>query len=180
MDIHGYIEQMSPYLDAKDWGGLESRYEKVAQSLAGSAQASRISHVNLSVYEEGLCRGLSLALERARGLSAQAVYFEYDLDNDWASNFFICRGYNAKEAGDEDWARKWVGEVEGVALPAFGSLYETGFDATQHSRGTNAYLIARTVAAFGRCAEKFESNGVAICMGFHDQYPIMRVSASAA
>ena len=180
MDIHDYIEQMSPYLDAKDWGGLESRYEEVARSLAGVEEASEISEVDLSEYEESLCRGLSLALARARELSAEAVYFEYDLDNNWAGTFFICRGYNAKEAGDESRAWKWVGEVEGKGLPAFGSLYAAEFDATKRARGTNAYLIARTVAAFGRCAEKVEGGGVAVCIGFHDQYPIMRVSDAAA
>ena len=122
MDIHDYIEQMSPYLDAKDWGGLESRYEEVARSLAGGAQASKISRVNLSAYEESLCRGLSLAIERARKLSAKAVYFEYDLDNNWAGNFFICRDYNAREAGDEEWACKWVTEVRGVESPALGAF----------------------------------------------------------
>ena len=180
MDIHYYIEQMSPYLDAKDWGGLESRYEEVARSLAGCEQASKISRVNLSDYEESLRHGLSLALERARELSANAVYFEYDLDNNWAGTFFICRDYEAREAGDEEWACKWVGEVGGVEWPALGSLYAPEFDATKRARGTNAYLIARTVAAFGRCAGKVESVGVTICMGFHDQYPIMRVSEAAA
>jgi hypothetical protein len=175
MDIYDYIEQMIPHINAKDWDALESHFKSIAEFLAGKEYTSKIAEVNLSNYQNSLCTELSLAIEKARNLSAKAIYFEYDLDNDWQSNFFICQDYNPQMSGDEDWACDWLDEVKGSDFSLFGDLYIPGFDSTEAFRGANLYLIARTVAAFGRSCEKYQSEKFAICLAFHDQDPVMRI-----
>ena len=180
MDIYDYIEQMNPHINAKDWNALESHFKKVAESLAGKQYASKIAEVDLSSYQNSLCAELSLAVEKARHSLAKAVYFEYDLDNEWQSNFFVCQDYNLQLSGDDEWACDWIDEVKGSDLTSFGDLYIVGFDSTEAARGANVYLIARTVAAFGRCCEKYQAEKFAICLAFHDQDPIMRIYEPAA
>ena len=80
----------------------------------------------------------------------------------------------------DEWACDWLDEVKGSDLISFGDLYIPGFDEPEIARGANIYLIARTVAAFGRCAEKYNDEKFAICLAFHDQDPIMRLYEPAA
>jgi hypothetical protein len=175
MDIYNYIERMSDYIELKNWNGLESHFKTIAQSLAGEEIASDISEVNLSNYQKQLCADLTLAIEKARNLNAKAIYFEYDLDNDWQSHFFVCQNYNLPTEGDDEWACDWLDEFESTDSPSFGDLYIPGFDSTEIAKGASLYLIARTVAAFGRCCEKYVTESFAICLAFHDQDPVMRI-----
>jgi hypothetical protein len=108
-------------------------------------------------------------------LQAKAIYFEYDLDNDWQGCFFICQNYNLQSSGDDEWACDWVDELEGDDLETFGNLYVPGFDSTEKAKGVNLYLIVRTVSAFGRCCEIHQNNNFAVCIAFHDHDPVMRI-----
>ena len=175
MNIYNYIEQMSSYINAKDWQGLESNFKKNAEFLAGKEHASEIAEVDLSSYQNSLCAKLSIAVEKARNSNAKAIYFEYDLDNDWQSYFFVCQNYNQQTIQNDDWACDWIDELKGNDFSLFGDLYVTGFDSTEVAKGVNLYLIARTIATFGRCCEMHQDNNFAICIAFHDQDPIMRI-----
>jgi hypothetical protein len=175
MEMYYYIEQMYSYIEARDWLGLESNFERIAESLAGKECASKISEVNLSSYQKSLCAQLSFAVDKAQNSDAKAIYFEYDLDNDWQSYFFICQDYKRQAIGDDEWACDWVDELKGIDLNSFGDLYVSGFDSTEAAKGANLYLIARTVATFGHCCENFKDNSFAICIAFHDQDPVMRI-----
>ena len=179
MDIYDYIEQLTPYINSGYWDALESHFKSIAENLAGKQYASKIAEADLSSYQASLCAGLSLAIEKARDLDAKAIYFEYDLDNKWQSNFFLCQDYNSQISGDDEWACDWLDEVNGPDLPLFGGLYVEGFDSTEHAKGANVYLVARTVAAFGRCCEEYQDEKFAICLAFHDQDPIMRIYETA-
>lgn len=177
MDIFGCIGDMDRYVSRRDWDGLEQAYAGTCQSLAGKDLCSKIERVNLAGYQTSLREGLEKAIDRAITLSAKAVYFEYDLDNDWQSAFFICQNYLPQSVGDEDWASDWEDTIDGPSLPKFGGIYEEdGFNRTDRAIGSTLYLIARTVATFGRAFEGLNAGELAVCMGFHDQEPIMRIS----
>lgn len=175
MDTYDYIAQMSLYIEERNWAGLESNFRQIAESISEKEYAAKIAEVDLSNYQKALCAQLSLIIKKARNLDAKAVYFEYDLDNDWQSHFFVCQEYNPPAIGDDEWACDWVDELKGEDLRSFGDLYLPGFDSTESQKGANLYLIARTISTFGRCCEKFQDNNFAICMAFHDQDPVMRI-----
>lgn len=176
MEVYTNIERMEPYLLARDWDGLERSFEAVCREKAGEAQASRISRVDLTGYEAALRDGLRGAMIAARVVGAKAIYFEYDLDNRWDSTFFACQGYAPRSAGDDDWACEWAADITGPSLEEFGKIYlENDFARNDTAIGSTVYLVARTVAAFGRAAEGLDIGNVALCIGFHDQDPITRL-----
>lgn len=175
MNMFNYIEQMTSYIKGKNWDELESYFKEVAESLANKAIADKISSADLSNYQNSICEKLSLAVEKAQILQAKAVYFEYDLDNDWQSHFFICEDYYPPAMANDEWACDWIDELKGEELIAFGDLYVPGFDEPESAKGINLYLIARTISAFGRCSEHSTNHNLAICIAFHDQDPIMRI-----
>lgn len=138
--------------------------------------AERISKLAFDKYEKRLEKSFIKAA-RAEAIQALALYFEYDLDNNWSSNFYVCDLYNSEE-DDDDWAADWYDDevIEGPSFAATQAVYQSGFDDTPKALGTTLYMVARTVAAFGRCFDKHATPGPAICIAFHDQTPIMRLS----
>ena len=168
---------MLPYINEKNWNSLEEDFRKVSLLLAGAKTVESISEIGTIEYESELKKTMASAYKKAENTSAKAIYFEYDLDNYWSSNFFICPEYNNREVGDEDWACDWIEEVEGPDFDPFADIYKSshGFDVTDRDKGITLYLVARTVAVFGRCSEDFSDKPFVLCMGFHDQSPIMRI-----
>jgi hypothetical protein len=176
MKIFKLIEKMNPFVQAGDWHGLESTYRQIAAQAVGEEQAIKIAAVALKTYQRRLAKAIGRAVKKASAVKAQAVYFEYDMDNDWQGTFFICIDYSPQELGDDDWAGDWSEDFSGPSLPEFCALYRKhGFAKDAQAVGSTCYLIARTLAAFGRSAEAFQTDGIALCIAFHDQDPIMRI-----
>ncbi|HXG66110.1 MAG TPA: hypothetical protein VNO70_13500 [Blastocatellia bacterium] len=178
MKIFGYLDQMLPYIAEANWSGLEIKYHAVAAKLAGKEQAERIAKVDFSRYQTNLQKALAKAIRGAnQSVNTKALYFEYDLDNNWQSEFFLCTSYDSESIGN-DWACDWEAAIEGPDFPLLTKIYNTAegtFDASNLARGVTLYLIARTVATFGRCADQHPDFKLPICIGFHDQDPIMRI-----
>lgn len=175
MRIYSYLEEMQSDLFIGNLEEMERKYYDLCSQLAGNSMANRVQKINLDEYQKELERGITEALEVAECNFAKAIYFEYDLDNEWHSHFFICDQYNQLEDQDDDWACDWSDYLEGPTLPEFAEIYsENGFDTTEIAMGITLYLVARTVVAFAKACRKVESK-VPICIGFHDQDPIMRV-----
>jgi len=179
VDIYEHIAEMKPLIARRDWDGLEASFRKCCEDLAGERQASKIAALDFVSYQRALENSFAKAVQGAHEAGAKAVYFEYDLDNDWQSNFFLCGEYSPEEAEDEDWACDWKAEVAGPEFPAASEVYlENNFDQTPVAKGSTLYLVARTVAACGRCVDKHPLGNLAVCIAFHDQNPIMRLRGS--
>jgi hypothetical protein len=72
-----------------------------------------------------------------------------------------------------------MGEIEGPGLPEFGRIYRTyGFDRSDQAKGSTLYMIARTVAAMGRCVEPSAAGATALCIAYRDQNPVLRMRES--
>ncbi|KEO83995.1 hypothetical protein [Tumebacillus flagellatus] len=130
--------------------------------------------VSLEDYQAQLEKGLHRALQLAKRTFAQAVYFEYDLDNNWDSSFTVCKEYYPLEADNEDWAAPGPGtrDFPGPSLPAFAELY-TDFDTPE-----TLSLIAATVLVFAKACRTVQSNtpqNLKLCIAFHGQDPIFRL-----
>jgi hypothetical protein len=176
MDIYEHLASMKPVIARRDWDGLEASYRKCCMDFADEAQASKIAALNFASYQAALDGWFAEAIRQAREANAKALYFEYDLENNWQSRFFLCGEYNAEELGDDDWACDWLADIEGPDFPAACEIYlENNFDRTPLAKGSTLYLVARTVAALGRCVDNHLSGEIAVCIAYHDQDPIMRL-----
>ena len=80
--------------------------------LASKGYAERIKAIYLGAYEESIRLALYEAIQIATSEEAKAIYFEYDLDNEWDSQFYICEEYFSLEEEDDDWASEWTYDVE--------------------------------------------------------------------
>ena len=180
-DIYECLAEMRPYAAQRRWSELEDVYRRMCEHMAGAQQASRIAALDFQTYELALQAALVEASIRLAESNVQALYFEYDLDNGWESAFFICAEYNAEHVGDDDWVCDWVDHWLGPSFEEASELYvENHFDRTPVAKGSTLYLVARTVAAFGRSLDQIPLNALAVCIGFHDQDPVMRVREAAS
>ena len=175
MGIYEHLAQMKPHIQRRDWTGLEETFRGVAEKLCGPDLAKRIFSLDFVSYQAAISAGLYQAKERASRLPIKAIYFEYNLDNEWDGTFFLCGSYRSETTEDDDWACNYLETVPGPSFSEASSIYnESGFDGTDPAKGSTLYLIARTVAAFGRvtCLDPWN---LPICIAYHDQDPIVRI-----
>jgi len=180
LDIFNESTQMEHQIAGRDWAQLEETYRILCTAHAGDGQASRITAVDLSGFTQQLRNQFIQAVARAKQSETKAIYYEYDMDNDWHSVFFLCTDYTPRIEEDDDWASDWEETVDGPDSPELSSLYrENGFNDTDIATGSTLYLIARTVAALGRCVDDLQARGdldnMPVCIGFHDQYIVYRL-----
>lgn len=178
MKIFDHLDKMYEDICENDWDEVETKYREFALKWAGKEIVKEIDAVDLDDYEKSIMQILSEAVETAEKTSAGAIYFEYDMDNNWQGHFYICPEYYLEEEEDEDWVTESDEDIEGPDLPAYADIYNefggAGGDKTEI--GTTIYLIARTVCAFWRCVEQLPSTpALAICIGYHGQDQIWRI-----
>ena len=176
--IDDQLEEMRPYIARGDWDGLENSARKRAENVAGKEIAAKIAAVDLSSYAEQLEETMKDIFENAEEEEAGAVYFEYDMERQWSSTFFVCPDYVPEEEEDDDWAREADEEVDGPECAELAEFFDPDFDSSTKERGVNGYLIARTIATFGRCVEIMPDSEFAVCIGYHDQDRVTRIRES--
>lgn len=177
MNIFDYLDELQADLLSKNLEEIEDKYFNICSRLAGQDSSNKIREVNLEGYEQELTALLNESIELAHKHKAKAIYFEFDLDNNWDSAFFVCGDYSPLENEDDDWASDWYEDLEGPNLEQFGEIYDiNGFDENDAARGSTIYLVARTVISFIRAYNNLPTeNSLAFCIAFHDQDPILRV-----
>ncbi|AFQ11550.1 TPA: hypothetical protein ACG05V_002038 [Bacillus pacificus] len=174
MDIFQYLEEMQEDVFSLAVEQIEGKYYDICCTLASKGYAERIKAIHLGAYEESIRLALYEAIQIATSEEAKAIYFEYDLDNEWDSQFYICEECFSLEEEDDDWASEWTYDVEGPKSIELADVYaENGFDINEKAIGINLYLIARTVCSFMSACSEVQRN-IPICIGFHDQDPIIR------
>ncbi|MFT9846038.1 hypothetical protein [Aneurinibacillus sp. REN35] len=175
MDIFEHLDDMQQHLFTRSSTEIEQKYHNLCSQLADEKTAKEIHTINLNEYQKELEKGLVASIILAENNAAKAIYFEYDLDNNWDSHFFICDNYNPPEDQDDDWACDWSNSIDGPILIKFAEIYsENGFDSSEKAMGITLYLLARTIVAFANACKKADSK-IPICIAFHDQDPIMRI-----
>jgi len=174
LDIFQYLDEMQEDIFSLAVGQIEVKYYDMCSMLASGMHAERIKLIPLDTYEESMRIGVREALEVVECEEAKAIYFEYNLDNEWDSQFYICEEYVPLEEEDDDWASEWTYNIEGPRSVELADMYaENGFDTNEKAIGITLYLIARTVCSFMSVCSEVKSN-IPICIGFHDQDPIIR------
>ncbi|MEK4029363.1 hypothetical protein MKZ02_12620 [Pseudobacillus sp. FSL P4-0506] len=177
MDIFEQLEELQKDLNEKTLDEIEVKYYQLCLKLAGIKLSNEIKEVDLYAYTDELKIGLNKALDIAKSESAKAIYFEYDLDNNWDSTFFICEEYSPLEDNEEDWACDWIEDLEGPSLERFSEIYsKNGFDGSNVAIGSTIYLVTRTVVSYVKVFKELSStSSIPVCIAFHDQDPILRV-----
>lgn len=174
------LSRFPKWIAKGNWDGLESTFHNQAREWSGRSLARQIGDVDLKHYRASLSRGLVEAEKAAEDHQAKAVYFEYDMNSGWGSRFLICKSYEPESARNDEWTSEWTAEVEGPRVPEFGRIYRTyGFDRTDQAKGATLYMVARTVAAMGRCVQPGTAGAAALCIAYHDQKPILRMHEGA-
>lgn len=175
MNIFDCLDELQAELFEKSYEEIEAKYYELCSTQVEGNEAERIHNINLDTFQMQVKSSLQEAVCIVNEQSAKAIYFEYDMDNDWESTFFIYDGYSSLIEEDDDWASDWIDEIEGPNNKEFAQIYqENGFDATEKARAITLFLIVRTLVAFGTVAKSMKLN-VPLCIGFHDQDPIMRI-----
>ncbi|SFX84754.1 hypothetical protein SAMN04487866_1441 [Thermoactinomyces sp. DSM 45891] len=178
MSIYKYLHEFQEdilFLDAIQQ--VEYKYYDLCAGFASKEDAERIKAINLETYKGELETSLLEVLNLSKERLTRAIYYEYDLDNNWDSHFFLCSNYRPLAEQDDDWACDWEDVVKGPNLKEFAEIYsENGFDSSSKAIGITLYLTARTVCAFASVCYGTDRN-IPLCIGFHDQDPIVRISA---
>lgn len=177
MDIFEHLDELQVDLREKNLEEIEEKYFNICSELAGTERANSIKRVDLNEYVNELKTGLEQSLKIAQEQTARAIYFEYDLDNNWDSSFFICDEYSPLEDEDDDWASDWNENLEGSSLEEFADIYQLdGFDSNEAAIGSIIYLVARTVISYAKAYQILsDESSIAVCIAFHDQDPIIRI-----
>jgi hypothetical protein len=174
--IFDALSRLPKWITKANWDSLESTFHNQAREWSGRSLARRIGEVDLKRYQAALSRGLSEAATAAGERQAKGLNFEFDMDKGWDGRFLVCEQYLPASAKDDDWASEWILEIEGPGIPEFAGIYrEYGFDRSDQAKGSTLYMIARTVAAMGRCMTPGITGGSALCIGYRGQNPIVRM-----
>jgi hypothetical protein len=169
------IDSLSLSIPEQNWDKLEESAFADLSKAAGEATASSIRNLNTADYAHSLAESLERAYAKADELTAAAVYFEYDIDNNWSGHFFVCQNYFPQTEANEDWACDWLFDFPGPSFSSLSELVGHKPMADIPSAARTVYAIARTVAIFGRACAALHQPSFAVCIGFHDQDPIFRI-----
>lgn len=160
------------------WDAMEADYRRRAVAAVGEKVAGQIARVSLTTYGRRAGAMMRKALAEAAKTNAPAVYFHFDMLNDWAGDALVCNDYKPESDGDDDWASKVRKRIPGeLTQRAFGDVY-TERCASSTGRKADAvesYLIVRTLAAIGRAVAGADCKGVAMCAAYHDQDLVFRL-----
>lgn len=171
MIIYNYLKHLQQDIFRLSPQEIEKKYFEVCKELTDSASVQKIFGLSMKDYE----KELDLCFQKVMNDEQEefkAIYFEYDMDNEWSSRYYLCTEYYEIKEENEDWACEWDTYVEGPNLPLFTQIYEEtgGFDLA----GTVLCLIVKTVVSFLRVVQKYDAP-MPVCIGYHDQDPIMRM-----
>lgn len=175
-DIYEYLDELQSDIFLLNLEDIEKKYYKICEQLAGIEVAQKIKNLDLREYEEGLKKSFTDSINYLNENEIKSLYFEYDMDNNWNGQFYLCEDYYPLEEDDDDWACDWQHSIEGPNLREFSDIYNKsdGFNTTNASHGTIIFLITRTIIAYIKGVQSYELN-IPICIGFHDQDPIFRL-----
>jgi len=173
VDVYEFAAANQGLLDGGNWDAYELSSRSAAESLAGQRLIDKIAHIDLGPYTIGLEDLLHTAMSEAGELAPTAMYFEYDLDNDWESGVFYCRSFEPPVIPFVEWPADFKTYTEGPTLPEFARLFARyGWSKDGRSRGVVLLTVARTTAAFGRALTRTRPGSCPWGIGFHDQSPI--------
>jgi hypothetical protein len=171
-----HLFAMWPFVQKKDYDGLESAYRADCVAFAGEEAAKAIDELSFAKYEKSLAAGLKWAVRAADRDDATAVYLRMRPDLQWEGEFHVC-GDAQIEPFEPREEYSYGGPLDERNGPSFPEAAEArrkfATDNPLDPGAAQHYLLARTVAAFGRAATKHK---FPVPVFFSCMYAVFRVS----
>ncbi len=152
------LHAMNRLVRAKDYAGLEDEYRRLCQGLAGAEICAEIDSLPFDVYEERLHEGLRKVLDVLPEKGGGAIYLRIRPDLKWKGEFHVqVNDSNDMIAVEDEVPEEFnyespIAEIEGPDFPEAAKIYQRHpLQAGTRPSGPALYLLARTIAAYGRC-----------------------------
>jgi hypothetical protein len=177
MNKYSYLSDIKNIILKDNLTDLETSFFDIASQLADKETAVMISQIDLTAYSQQLAEAYEKANRLTNTKKSKAIYFEFDMDDNWQGVFFLCSRYKPEKEGNDDWACEWEHKVAGPGNSDFAKFFQNnGFDETPKAIGITSYLIARTVTVFWGIVKSRKMPSVSVCIGYHDQNIVFRIN----
>jgi hypothetical protein len=154
------LRAMNRSVRARDYAGLEVEYRRLCQALAGAEVRAEIDCLPFDVYEEKLHKGVRKVLNVLPKQAGKAIFLRVRPDLDWMGEFHVQANDLAATEDEVPEEFSYEGPIagfEGPDFPEAGEIYQR-FPLHSGTRpsGPALFLMARTIAAFGRCLATYD------------------------
>jgi uncharacterized protein (TIGR02996 family) len=158
-----HLFSMWQYVRRRDYDGLEAAFRKDCCRYASEAAAIAVDDLPFHRYQTALSAGLQQAVTTSTQHSdATSIYLRIRPDLRWEGKYHVSNetGQEPFEPHEERW---YCGPLAEHGAPSFPEAAEVRTRFSERRQldpgGVLHYLLARTVAAFGRCVSQ---NGVRV------------------
>jgi hypothetical protein len=171
-----HLFSMWPYIQRRDYDGLEAAFRADCRRHAGEAATAAVDALPFDRYEKDLQAGLKRAVTASgRRNEAKAIYLRIRPDLQWDGSFHVS-GEQEKKSFTPREEHSYSGPLAEETAPSFpkAASVRESYPATGplDPGGVQHYLLARTVAAFGRCVARTE---VPVPVFFSCMYAVFRM-----
>jgi hypothetical protein len=167
---------MWPYIQRRDYDGLESAFRADCCKCAGEEAAAAIDALPFSRYQMGLQAGLKRAIVASgQREGATSIYLSVRPDFQWGGTYHVS-GEAVSEPFSPYERYSHSGSLVYYEAPSFPGAAQVRkrypASGPLDPGGTQHYLLARTVAAFGRCLAR---NKAPVPVFFDCMYAVFRM-----
>jgi hypothetical protein len=150
-----HLFSMWPFVRRGDFDGLEAAFRKDCCKYAGEAAAEAADALPFDRYQAALAAGLARAVEMSAPHGGpESIFLRVRPDLNWDAAYHVTNEA-PREPFEPHESGSYNSPLESVAAPPFpeAAAVRDRFPAKQPTDpgGLHHYLIARTVAALGRC-----------------------------
>jgi hypothetical protein len=155
------LRLMPFWVRRRDWPGLDGHFRRFAEHTCGAQVAAAAAAVDLGSYHRALAEALQLAVSAADREPAAVIAYLHRPHEDWSGAFCVYSRAAAASGGDERRMGTCVAEIPGPPCTELARLFFAHGDTLNT---VALYLIARTVAALGRCLDELPPDDVTVCL----------------
>lgn len=155
------LRLMPFWVRRRDWPGLDGHFRRFAAHTCGAKVADAIAAVDLAEYRRDLADALQLALHAAAEERASVIAYLHRPHEDWSGAFCVYQRSPISPEGDQRRMGTCVAEVPGPPCTDLARIFFAHGDTLNT---VALYLVARTVAALGRCLDELPSDDITLCL----------------
>jgi hypothetical protein len=153
-----HLFSMWPSVQRRDYDGLEAAFRKDCLTYAGEEAALAIDELPFHRYQSALAAGLQQAISAsARHSDATSIYLRIRPRGSWEGNYHVSNE-SIREPFEPYETFSYRGPLQEFKAPSFPEAGEVRDRFSEQKPldpgGVLHYLIARTVAAVGRCVSQ--------------------------
>lgn len=152
------------WIHRRDWAAMDAHFRRFAARTCGPRVADAIAAIDLGNYRHALGDALRHAVGAAAAHRPALVAYLHRPHEEWTGAFCVY-GYSSGVANVEQ--RRMGACVAEVPGPPCADLARIFLEEGDALNAVALYLVARTVAALGRCLEDdVPAAGIGVCMAF--------------